>query len=274
MKIDLHIHSCFSNDGTVDPETILCGAIEKNIKVISITDHACIDAIPIISNLAREKQINVVSGIEFSAVEFVEQHILGYGFYTEHPSLQKLIHKVSNYKKYNLNLITDMLADIGIIISSEYVINGRKDIANVLLKEGVVTSISEAFDKYLDGERYKSLPIKYITPEEAITTINEAGGKAVLAHPLSVSKNRNELMETIKKLIRYGLCGIEAYYSQYSLNIQKELVEIANDLRLFKTSGSDFHGNGVGCRKNFGDYYQSKDAIAASLEFISVLGIN
>ncbi len=39
LKLDFHIHSYHSHDGTMKPEQILEAAISKNIDVISITDH-------------------------------------------------------------------------------------------------------------------------------------------------------------------------------------------------------------------------------------------
>lgn len=270
MRVDLHIHTIFSSDGMVNPETILNGAIEKNVQIISITDHANVEAIPIISELAVSKQITVISGIELTSFEDVEQHILGYGFDIKHPSIIKIINTVSDYRKTNINLIIDMLRDMGIIIGrNEYVINGRKDIANILLKKGLVTNTSQAFELFLDGKEYKKLPIQYITPEEAIDTINKAGGKAVLAHPFSVRRDYDELFNKIKKLVSYGLCGIEAYYGQYNLSDQRNLANIADRLKIFKTSGSDFHGEGKGCRIYFGDYILCDDAVKSTLDFVN-----
>jgi predicted metal-dependent phosphoesterase TrpH len=39
MKLDLHIHSKYSNDGTLDPETIVKIAQERKLDGIAITDH-------------------------------------------------------------------------------------------------------------------------------------------------------------------------------------------------------------------------------------------
>lgn len=269
MRIDLHIHTSFSADGKEDPYEILNHAIDRDVQFISITDHGCVEAIPIISHLAETQKITIVPGIEITAFENAEQHILGYGFNTNHPSIEKIVRTTSEYKQINIGLILDMLSDMGIMLrTDEYVINGRKDIANTMLKRGIVSDITEAFDLYLDGEEYMSLPIKYISTEEAIGAIVEAGGKAVLAHPFSVSENYDELMGIIKQLINYGLCGIEAYYGQYTLSDQRGLADLADKLGLFKTSGSDFHGSGHGCRKRFGDFFQSNDALEAAFEFI------
>lgn len=73
MKADLHIHSSFSNDGRIDPETILNVALERGLGCIAITDHNNFEAYDLIKGDGR---IIVVPGEEVSSSE---GHILAYG---------------------------------------------------------------------------------------------------------------------------------------------------------------------------------------------------
>lgn len=80
-----------------------------------------------------------------------------------------------------------------------------------------------------------------------IQAIHDAGGIAVLAHPAcywAIS-----LENLVKKLIKYGLDGIEVYYPYprfrkiVKFHSSKDVVKIANKYpQLIKTGGTDFHG--------------------------------
>lgn len=63
-KWDLHIHTPAS-DGTGTPEEIVNKAIEKGLSVIAITDHHSVDYIDQIREAAKDKDLSVISGIEF-----------------------------------------------------------------------------------------------------------------------------------------------------------------------------------------------------------------
>lgn len=82
---------------------------------------------------------------------------------------------------------------------------------------------------------------------ELIKTIHEAGGIAVLAHPAcywAIS-----LENLVKKLMSYGLDGIEVYYPYprfrkiVKFHSSKDVRKIAEKYpELLKTGGTDFHG--------------------------------
>ena len=82
--IDLHIHSTYS-DGTYSVKEILKEAQEKNLEVISITDHDNVEAHEELKRMDIKKFYGgkVITGCEFKCV-FSEYElpieILGYGF--------------------------------------------------------------------------------------------------------------------------------------------------------------------------------------------------
>lgn len=63
-KWDLHIHSDAS-DGKMTCQSIIDKAIERNIKVVALTDHHTVKNIDLIKAYAKDKDIDVISGIEF-----------------------------------------------------------------------------------------------------------------------------------------------------------------------------------------------------------------
>ena len=80
MRIDLHVHSTFS-DCVYSPTEIVGFAHKNGVEVLSIADHDCVDGVPEAIDAASGNDIEVVSGVELSS-EFNERdlHILGYGF--------------------------------------------------------------------------------------------------------------------------------------------------------------------------------------------------
>jgi predicted ATPase len=63
-KWDLHVHTPAS-DGTGTPEEIVNKAIEQGLSVIAITDHHSVDYIDQVKAVAKDKDLTVISGIEF-----------------------------------------------------------------------------------------------------------------------------------------------------------------------------------------------------------------
>ncbi|MHA1397265.1 MAG: hypothetical protein ACTSSF_06110, partial [Candidatus Heimdallarchaeaceae archaeon] len=93
-----------------------------------------------------------------------------------------------------------------------------------------------------------------ISPKDAITLIHQAGGVAVLPHPLYVEVlDISKLQKYLDLLLKWGLDGIEVYYNyRESLSeISKEKIneailfieEFCEKNNLLKTAGSDFHGD-------------------------------
>lgn len=77
-KWDLHIHTPAS-DGTGTPEEIVNKAIENGLSVIAITDHHSTDYIDLVKEAAKDKELTVLSGIEFrSEYGSKSVHFIGY----------------------------------------------------------------------------------------------------------------------------------------------------------------------------------------------------
>ncbi|MFH1682606.1 MAG: PHP domain-containing protein [Candidatus Woesearchaeota archaeon] len=80
MKIDLHIHTKES-DGLLTKSELIDLAAQQEVEVISFTDHNCYKDNEELGEVARQKGIRIIDGIEFSA-EFNNQeiHVLAYNF--------------------------------------------------------------------------------------------------------------------------------------------------------------------------------------------------
>jgi PHP family Zn ribbon phosphoesterase len=74
---DLHIHTCLSPcaDLSMTPRAIVGKAASLGINIIAVCDHNSAENVGVTRDLAREKGINVIPGIEICSSE--EVHVLG-----------------------------------------------------------------------------------------------------------------------------------------------------------------------------------------------------
>ncbi|MDE5654125.1 MAG: PHP domain-containing protein [Clostridia bacterium] len=245
MKIDLHIHSVLS-DGTDTPKEIVDKAERLGIKCMSITDHDCIKANFEANEYATSKGIQYINGVELSTFSTQEIHILGYAFDENNATLLEKLDYFESKRKERASLIIDRLYSLGIKIDKDALPTdsasvGRLHIAKLMVSAGYVSSIPEAFDKYLGANGKAYYPSKRITPIQGVKLIKEAGGFAVIAHPLRFVQQRKIEM-LIDGLKPFGLGGIEAYYPTHDDTMSNTILSIAKRKGLMATGGTDYHG--------------------------------
>ena len=251
--IDLHAHSTAS-DGTLSPAELIGYARELGLEAIAITDHDTVEGVAEALNTGQELGIEVVPGIEISAEYPVHtMHILGY--YVDHTDRQ-FIDNISVLQKARAERnprIVRNLQNIGINIDYEEILKeagtgqvGRPHFAKVLINKGYVKNTQEAFNKYLKKGAPGYEDKFRFPPKDAISHILNAGGIPVLAHPATLKCDTEEAIEAqVKKLVGFGLRGIEAFYSDHSAAQSKHYIGLADKYGLLVTGGSDFHGKKV-----------------------------
>lgn len=242
---DLHLHTVFS-DSTYTPQELIREAKRVGLDCISVVDHDTVSGIQDCLNLAERDNIEVLPGIELT-VEYVglEVHILGYLIDDENKILREKLEQLKKDRVERIHKITDKLKAIGINLGPERVFDiagggtvGRLHVARALVKEGLTSSIGEAFQKYI-GDNCPAYVLGFrLTPYEAVSLIKTAGGIAVLAHPYSL--NRDEL---IPELIDCGMMGLEVYYPEHTQAVTNSYLGLAKKYNLLVTGGSDCHGD-------------------------------
>lgn len=253
--IDMHMHTTYS-DGELTPDELIELAVENNISVMSITDHNTINGI---KNINRENKnikdnkIQIINGIELSAkVPKGRMHILGYDYDINSPILNEKMSKLKdNSTNSVLSVIEQIKKDYNISFTYEdlkKLINephnlGRPDVARMLLKNGYVKTIQEAFDKYLEDAhekvRGRNKGLKYY---ECLDLIKQSGGIPVLAHPKSLELSEKEFLILLKDMIKCGLQGIEVYHYSHTKEEMDFYEKVAHDNNLLISGGSDYHG--------------------------------
>ena len=245
-KVDLHIHSTAS-DGRFSPADIVQKAAERRLAFIAIADHDSVAGIvPALAAAKAFPRLRVIPSIEISTeVPYGEVHVLGYFIdYTSHKLLATLA-RFRNSRRKRAQGMVAKLEKLGIHIEWQRVqeIAGsgtmaRPHIAQAMLEKGYITSLREAFTKYISQGGPAYVEREKMTPVEAVALILGANGLPVLAHPLTI----NDPEKVIIELKAAGMVGIEAYYGDYSADEVSRLVNLADRHNLIATGGSDYHG--------------------------------
>jgi len=247
-KVDLHIHTTIS-DGRFSPAEVVHKAAELGLAIIALADHDTVDGIvPALEAAKKFPQLRIIPAVEVSTdVPSGEVHVLGYFIdYTSQELAETLVRFRDSRERRAQGMVTK-LAGLGIQIDWQRVreIAGdgsiaRPHIAQAMLEKGYISSIKEAFDKYItrDGPAYVGR--EKMTPADAVALIVRAQGLPVMAHPFTVPDPEAMIIE----MKAAGLVGLEAYYNGYTTDEINRLVRLADRHGLIATGGSDYHGLG------------------------------
>jgi predicted metal-dependent phosphoesterase TrpH len=249
--VDLHCHSTAS-DGTLSPTEVVRLAVERDLSALALTDHDTIAGVAEAAAEAGRAGIDFIPGIEISA-EYPHpgtMHLLGYGVDPQNPTLASLTDKLLAGRDDRNPRIIAKLQALNIAITMPEVeaeaggkVIGRPHIAAILMRKGYVTSIKQAFDKYLAPGGLAYYDKERLSPKKAITMILECGGLPVLAHPIQLRyENDAQLERVVKDLLDMGLVGIEVIHSDHDASMVEKYSAMADRFGLIKTGGSDFHG--------------------------------
>lgn len=154
MTVDLHIHSTYS-DGTLTPAQIVDIAVQDHLKALSITDHDTIEGTIEALKRGREKNIEVIPGIEFSCVHgSAHMHLLGYYVDTGNNELAETLQSIQHAREERNHKIIVKLNKLGVDISLDEVHRkstvgqtGRPHIAQVLMEKKLSpTSTADSHD--------------------------------------------------------------------------------------------------------------------------------
>ncbi|NCF00208.1 PHP domain-containing protein [Emergencia sp. 1XD21-10] len=253
-KVDYHMHSWFS-DGTMKPTELVKMYKGRDYDVIALTDHDGVDGVYEAVIAGEALELKVIPGIEIgSSYDFegqeIELHILGYHIDTENAALKACIEKLRISRRDRNERLLAHLQGLGYNLVYEDLIErpgqdyiGKPNFARALKRKGCAPeNMWDLFDE---------VPRERISAYEAIDIIKEAGGMAVLAHPLKTKKIGDSSSEVFWKnldlivadLKKHGLKGMECYHPSASHEQALKLVVMAGQYHLHITEGSDFHGD-------------------------------
>ena len=248
-RIDLHIHTTAS-DGSDTPAQLAGRIQEAGIRIFSVTDHDTIDGA-----LERETLVppgtRFIRGVEFSCVSPAGKcHILGYGYDPENLDFRAALEEGRKLRLEKLERrLRRLEADFGVVLTEEEYrwLSGRSSpgkphLGRILLERGLSPDLDSAIRTYLG-----SVPGRdRIEAETAVRAIAAAGGVSVWAHPLGGEGEKRltagRFAEQLGTLLGYGIRGMECWYSRYSMEEVRFLLDQAQRHGLTVTGGSDYHG--------------------------------
>lgn len=245
-RADLHVHTNFS-DGTFSPKEAVEYASKTGLSCVAICDHDVIDGISPAVRAAKACGVEIVPGVELTAqIQGREIHILGFFIDWQDGLFKKRLAQLCRQRIKRMQEMLDKLKALGMGLSMEEVSGadkegsiGRLHLARALQRKGYTQTVDEAFRKYIgSGKPCYSGKIN-LTAEEAIAEVIKARGIPVLAHPAVMGRD-----DFIGSYVKHGLMGIEVYHPEHNPSAVRHYKEMARDLGLLVTGGSDCHGLG------------------------------
>lgn len=260
--IDLHIHTKYS-DGTDDVIDILKKAEYQKIKSISITDHNTVDAYKCLENIDVSKYYsgNIIVGIELNTkVLNIPIEILGYNFDYKilKEKLPSFYISAKERNKIEFSRLVDKCNQIGIIISDSDISKyDGNSFASKYIHQIINRDINNK--KFIDEDAFENSNIFYrkymsvpnspfyvemddIVPDfkAAANLIKECGGIVFLPHIFEYKENSQKILDFI--LDNYTIDGIECYYTTFSEEQHKTLINLCVKNNFLVSGGSDYHG--------------------------------
>lgn len=263
--IDLHMHSDISLDGYFRPQELVDMCVKQGLTHMAISDHNSVRGVIELLEQAKPLPINLIPAIEIDCVfNYKEFHLLGYGIDPYDPIFKEIEDNFISQEVHHSNDRVIFTRDVLGLTFDEVYLNSLKHM-DILTPESIMDAClqdernfhKEIMKPYLPGGTRSVNPMvcfywdyfsqgkpgyqkmKLPLLQDMVEMIHQQSGIAVLAHP---GNNIKEDMELLDGVLGCGIDGLEVYSSYHN----QEQIEIyrtyADDHKLLKTCGSDFHG--------------------------------
>lgn len=242
---DLHMHTTAS-DGEYAPKELVKKANTAGLRTIAITDHDTLDGISLAAAEGERLGVRVITGVELSTKEGkTSVDILGYGL-TSSEQLEDTLARLREGREKRAKRIIAKFAELGMPLSMEDVrpfsksgVIARPHIAKAIVEKGYVADVQTVFDQYLADGKPCAFDKMVLSPKQGIELIHNAGGKAVLAHPVRLHDDGlvQQLLET------YDFDGLEIWHRDQNPTDNERYRKLAETFHLVMTGGSDFHND-------------------------------
>lgn len=246
----MHVHTFYS-DGLLSPEEAVLKAKANGVEILSVTDHDTAKSNSAVKSLCQKHGITAVDGIEISAYAGdIKVHTLCYNADKDDADFKAFLKELYDGSFKRAEDIIFKLDKCGVSLSMEEVLKQRtvKDtpvhgmhIARAGAKKGYANSPFAFYKKYMMNGCAAYSNVARPTPEKTVEIITAAGGFSSLAHPGRIDMSAEDIKSLIKRMKGSGLCGIEAVYSTHTPYETAYYKELAGELGLAVTGGSDTH---------------------------------
>lgn len=244
---DLHLHSIHS-DGVLTPAAVVDLAARGEVKAFALTDHDTTAGLVEAKQRARELGLHCIAGVELSATWHGQTvHVLGFDFDPQSPALVRQLAEVRELRRARMHEIARRLerrlVPAGVLveqIEAKHPVMTRTHLARALVASGAARSLGEVFRRMLGRGAPGHLASNYPTVESAVQCLREAGGHAVLAHPMRYTLSAGARRRLLQEFRDAGGTGMEVVCGNARAHVDG-LAQLAQRFGLDGSVGSDFH---------------------------------
>jgi predicted metal-dependent phosphoesterase TrpH len=243
------VHSVFS-DGLKTPDELCAMAFKAGVRTIALCDHDTVNGLPSMREAAQKHGLAMIPGVEISTGRGGKMHILCYGENVESPQMKAFLESMAQERIGRAAAMMEKLSNEGIHIPEERRAEllmmpsiGRAHIARELIAMGVVSTMQQAFERYLLEGRPAYVPRTEQPTAQTVEKLRAMRVLPVLAHPMRSGLEPTAIHAFLHSLIACGLAGMEAYHPSANARAARMLDGIARQESLLVTGGSDYHGD-------------------------------
>jgi predicted metal-dependent phosphoesterase TrpH len=246
--VDLHLHSSAS-DGAFPPGTVVRRAAAAGLIAVALTDHDTLAGVPAAIEAGDQLGLRVVSGCEFSvAAPWGEMHVIGYFLPPGSAALERFLVDCRADRARRGRAMVERLHRVGVALGEADVLAeaeggaiGRPHVARALVRRGHVSTVGEAFDRYLARGRPAFVDKTLPTFAAVAALVHQVGGIVSAAHLRD--RATRPLLEALRA---QGLDAVETRHPSHDPDQRARLTDLALELGLLRTGGSDWHGESLG----------------------------
>jgi 3',5'-nucleoside bisphosphate phosphatase len=243
--IDLHLHSTAS-DGKVSPEGVVLRARAAGLSAIALTDHDTLAGVPEAREAGERCRVRVVAGCEFSvAAPWGEMHVLGYLLPSHSSELEEFLERCRADRLRRAREMVSQLQRLGVDLPFESVLQesggaalGRPHVARAIVRHGGAANPNDAFERFIG--RGKPAFVEKTLPSFAAVAEVVHGARGVVSVAHLKERGTRAVVERLKQ---EGLDALETRHPSHDPDIRARLTDLALELGLLRTGGSDWHGD-------------------------------
>jgi predicted metal-dependent phosphoesterase TrpH len=222
------------------------------VELLALTDHDDVAGLAEARAAFEARGLRFLDGSEISVSwrDDASFHVVGLGIDPKQPELVAGLKTIRDGRDGRAHRIADELEKIGIHGAYEGAaryaekasIISRAHFAHFLVERKISPDFKRVFDHYLAKGKPGYVPHEWASVEDALRWIGDAGGVAVLAHPLRYRVARDELRRFIGAFKDLGGQGIEVACGAHTPEEVQECARLARHFGLKASVASDFHG--------------------------------
>jgi len=247
LLVDFHTHTQAS-DGALEPSALLQRAEETGLAMLAITDHDTLAGYFAVSQ-QPSTQVSLIPGVELSCVWGATTiHVVGLAFDPKAASINAVVSQLQRARLDRAEKIAQRLEKRGMAgalagakANAQSSQLGRPHFARWMVEQGHVSDMNAAFDKFLGQGKVGDVKAFWPPLEDAVLAIVDAGGMAVLAHPLKYKFTRMKLNALCAAFKSAGGLSLEIINGNQTTDETKQLSLLAQKWGFAVSVGSDFH---------------------------------